>query len=220
MTSPTQYDSYLDDPRDNFAHLLPAAAGSVADIGCGPGGFGRTLRHQYPEARIVGVEAVASQAGHARVDHGYDEVIDGYYPEALADRPEKFDLICFIDVLEHIIDPWAVVEGLHRHLNPGGIVFAAIPNVQLASNITDLLQGRWEYTDTGLLDRTHVRFFTRATAVSLFTEHGYAVDACDGANPMANYGPPPKRALRSLIMRVAPDSRYLHFVIQARSLRA
>lgn len=220
MTSPAQYDNYLDDARSNLAHLLPPVATSIADIGCGPGGFGRTLRQQYPNARIVGVEAVDTQAARARVDHGYDEVYSGFYPEALAGAGDTFDLICFIDVLEHMVDPWSVVDGLHRHLNPGGIVFAAIPNVQFASNITDLLQGRWNYTDTGLLDRTHLRFFTRSTSVRLFTENGYEQLACDGANPMQNYGPLHKRALRSLIMRIAPDSRYLHFVVQARSLRA
>ena len=56
----------------------------------------------------------------------------------------------------HMLDPRSMVEGLHDHLNPGGIVFAAIPHVQLAFNITDLLQGRWESTDTGLLDQTHL----------------------------------------------------------------
>jgi hypothetical protein len=62
-----------------------------------------------PAARLVGVEPVPSQAARARVGHGFDEVIEGYFPDAMAGRSEDFDLICYIDVLEHVIDPWALL---------------------------------------------------------------------------------------------------------------
>lgn len=220
MTHPEQQATYQEEALPDLLPYLPPGASSVLDVGCGPGGFGPTLRKRYPAARIVGVEAVASQAEIARTDHGFDEVVTGYFPDVLGGRPDRFDVITFNDVLEHIVDPWSVVDGLHDRLTPGSHVVASIPNVQFVWNLTDLLAGRWNYQDWGILDRTHVRFFTRATASSLFTDHGFAVETCVGIRPAGHGGRFDKRALRSGLMTLIPDSRWMNFVIVARSLRA
>lgn len=220
MTHPEQLSSYQEEARSEILPYLPPGATSVLDVGCGPGGFGPTLRRRYPVARLSGVEAVAAQAEIARVGHGFDEVLTGYFPDALADRSDRFDVITFNDVLEHIIDPWSVVNGLHDRLTPGGHVVASIPNVQFVWNLTDLLAGRWNYQDWGILDRTHVRFFTRTTAMSLFADHGFEIETCVGIGPANNSGGRlDKRALRGGLMKFIPDSRWMHFLIVARSLR-
>ncbi|MFC6714865.1 class I SAM-dependent methyltransferase [Branchiibius cervicis] len=221
MTHPEQSSSYQEEARPEVLPYLPPGASAVLDVGCGPGGFGKTLRARYPTARIVGVEPVASQADTARTDHGFDEVLNGYFPDVLAQRADRFDVITFNDVVEHIIDPWSVVDGLHERLTPDGHVVASIPNVQFVWNLTDLLAGRWDYQDWGILDRTHVRFFTRSTALSLFTEHGFEVETCVGIGPATNSGGRlDKRALRGGLMKLIPDSRWMHFLIVARSRRA
>lgn len=168
----------------------------------------------------MGIEATASQAESASEGHGFDEVLHGYFPDALAGRSDRFDLITFNDVLEHIIDPWSVVDGLHERLTPGGRVVATIPNVQYIFNLARLLAGRWDYEDDGILDRTHVRFFTRATCVSLFAERGFIVEQCEGVNPAPSLGSLSKRAMRAGLQRLVPDSRYLHFVVVARTERS
>src|SRR5204863_1150032 len=83
-------------------------------------------------------------------------------------------LVCG-DVLEHMADPWGVLARLSRWVRDGGQVLACIPNVQHYSVLVDLLRGRWEYREEGLLDRTHLRFFTFAGVQDLFTRAGLHV---------------------------------------------
>ena len=98
MTDPPQQDVYVDDPRLDVAPFIPQNAGPVLDIGCGKGCFGRTLRDALgPEVRIVGIEANERQAAVARSDHGYDEVIHGYYPQAIEGDTTKFETVFFLD---------------------------------------------------------------------------------------------------------------------------
>ena len=74
------------------------------------------------------------------------------------------------------MDPWAALARLARLVREGGQILACIPNVQHYSIIVNLMRGRWEYQDEGLLDRTHLRFFTRQTAVNLVTGSGLVMD--------------------------------------------
>ncbi|GAB3247296.1 hypothetical protein GCM10027425_03010 [Alteromonas gracilis] len=172
-----------------------------------------------PEAHLVGVEAVGESAEIAR-SAGFDEVHRGYFPDALAGSGETFDLISYNDVLEHLIDPWSVLESTREYLAPGGRVLAAIPNIAWAPATVALLRGRWDYTEDGILDRTHVRFFTRATMVEMFESAGYRVLACEGANGLfqtrwAQDPFPPRRALKRLLARGLGDRQFLHFLIVA-----
>jgi 2-polyprenyl-3-methyl-5-hydroxy-6-metoxy-1,4-benzoquinol methylase len=206
--------------REDVRPFLPRNAASVLDVGCGPGGFGPTVRSVLgPEARLVGVEAVPSQAAIARADHGYDEVVDGYFPGALGDREERFDVVCFNDVLEHVVDPWGLLRETREWVAPGGHVLAAIPSIQFAPIVWRLIRGRWDYLDAGTLDRTHLRFFTRATMVEMFDGSGYRVVSCEGANAIDDAWRAEPRSLRKLgktaLLPLLGDSRYVHFVVLA-----
>ena len=91
---------------------------------------------------------------------------------------ETIDVILCLDVLEHLVDPWAVVESLKKYLKPGGVIIASLPNVRNWKVIFPLvLEGEWQYAQSGILDKTHLRFFTRKTAVGLFENAGFRVDA-------------------------------------------
>ncbi len=202
--------------RDDVRPYIPLRARSVLEVGCGRGGFGKTLREVLgPEARLVGVEAVPESADIARVDHGFDEVVNGYFPAALDGRPERFDLIAFNDVLEHIYEPWETLRACLDRLTPGGQVLAAVPSIQYLPVVLQLLRGRWDYADTGTLDRTHVRFFTRATMVEMFESAGYRVEVCEGANSMFDQAEHLRwRRLRRLRWATR-DFHWMHFVILA-----
>ena len=92
----------------------------------------------------------------------------------------QIDLILALDVLEHLVDPWSVVRKLDRVLRPGGALIASIPNVRHHSVLVPLLfRGRWRYMPMGPLDRTHLRFFTRSTAIDLVESSGMRVDKMD-----------------------------------------
>jgi 2-polyprenyl-3-methyl-5-hydroxy-6-metoxy-1,4-benzoquinol methylase len=105
-----------------------------------------------------------------------DGVINGRFPDDAPDR--AFDCVVFNDVLEHLDDPWRVLRETSSLVAPGGSVVASIPKVRHYSVLLPLaLHGRWTYRDSGILDRTHVRFFTRATMVELFETTGWRVEA-------------------------------------------
>src|SRR5664280_2723463 len=85
--------------RPEVAPLLPSAASHVLDIGCGPGGFGITLRQRYPEAHLVGVEPEPRQAAQAK--EYFDDIYEGFFPDALPVERQRFDVIVMNDVIEH-----------------------------------------------------------------------------------------------------------------------
>ena len=90
-------------------------------------------------------------------------------------KDERFDVVMFGDVLEHLLDPEAVLVKVVSLLNPDGYVVASIPNVAHASIVLNLMAGEFKYTDLGLLDKTHLRFFTRSSIETMFRESGYRI---------------------------------------------
>jgi len=217
---PPQQDLYPEVSRDDVRPHIPRSARVVLDVGCSRGGFGPTLRGALgPTARIVGIEAVPQQAQVARVGHDFDEVVDGYFPGDLPGRDGEFDLVCFNDVLEHVVDPWELLRSTKRFLSPTGQILAAIPSVQFAPVVWQLIRGRWDYADTGTLDRTHLRFFTRATMLEMFADSGFRVELCVGANSLEDRWRHEQRFVRRLAKRALltglGDGKFVHFVVVA-----
>jgi len=92
--------------------------------------------------------------------------------------PASLDVVLCLDVLEHLIDPWTTASRLARLLKPGGVLIASVPNVRHFRVVLPLLlRGRWEYQQSGLMDRTHLRFFTEHSATELLRQAGLCVDA-------------------------------------------
>lgn len=209
-----QQGVYIDDPLDEFADFIPRGSRRVADVGCGKGGFGRTLRATLGSgAWIGGVESVAEQAAVARESHGFDEVEQGFFPDAMPTGWTDLDLICFMDVLEHLYDPWKVLYESHQFLAEDGRVLASIPNIQYLPVMADLARGRWDYEDTGTLDRTHVRFFTRRSIIEMFHRAGYEVERIEGVNDaLAQFR---YRWFRPA-GRILGDARYMHVAVVAK----
>jgi 2-polyprenyl-3-methyl-5-hydroxy-6-metoxy-1,4-benzoquinol methylase len=110
------------------------------------------------------------------------ERLDAVYPvnieqNNLPIQESSLDLILCLDVLEHVIDPWEVVRRLYKLLKPGGALIVSIPNVRNHKVLFPLLfQGKWDYTDAGILDKTHLRFFVRDTAIKLIESSRLKVD--------------------------------------------
>jgi SAM-dependent methyltransferase len=206
----SQYPLY---PRPELEPLLPPRVDRALDIGCGPGGFGTTLRRHYPAAKLVAVEPEPAQAAQARTR--FDEVFEGFFPEALPPGVGSFDLISMNDVIEHMVDPWTTVRQVADYLTPGGQLLAAIPNVRFVTVSANLLfKGEWQYVDEGLLDRTHLRFFTRQTVEQLFDAAGFEIVRMDLVGPMWARGRR-YRPLRLVSGRHA-DLLHSHFAVLAR----
>lgn len=167
--------SYSDKTTDYFAHarqeiapLLPQVCGRVLEIGCGSGATLGWLRQSGRASHAVGVEIAAVAAESARAHADVVHCLD-FERVALPAESASFDVILCLDVLEHMVDPWSVVDRLvSTHLVAGGTLVVSLPNVRHYSVVLPLLfKGRWAYENAGLLDRTHLRFFTRDSAVGL-----------------------------------------------------
>lgn len=162
---------YFHHSRPEVRALIPVRARRVLDVGCGAGALGRALKDER-DVEVCGLELFEASAAIAR-EH-LDEVIvaDLDALDALPHPAGTFDAIVFADVLEHLHDPARLLTTLRPYLAPGGVIVCSIPNVKHWTVLYPLLVAdRWEYTDAGLLDRTHVHFFT-------LEEIGRMMDAC------------------------------------------
>ena len=215
---------YAEVPRPEVRPFIPSGVRRALDVGCGRGGFGRTLRGVLPpDAFIIGMDAVQENVDAARLTQMYNRVVHGYFPEDVEPDSAPYDLITFLDVLEHMVDPWTALGHAREHLAQDGRILASIPNIQVWSTVRQLLKGRWDYTDTGTLDRTHLRFFTKATIIEMFESAGLEVELCEGVNSqMAGWRPVRRYINRRIIVDMRwipllmPDSRWLQFVVVAR----
>jgi GT2 family glycosyltransferase/glycosyltransferase involved in cell wall biosynthesis/tetratricopeptide (TPR) repeat protein/SAM-dependent methyltransferase len=168
---------YYRNSRPELAELVPATARRVLEIGCAAGEMGRLLKSQRPGIQVVGIEREEAAAALAR--QHLDGVIRGDI-ESLADLPYPvgwFDCLVFGDVLEHLREPEVILRRLLAWLAADGAVVASIPNVRHQSVLLELMvNGRWQYRDEGLLDRTHLRFFTLAEVRALLAAAGLRPD--------------------------------------------
>lgn len=170
--------SYYDNVRTDVLDLLSGSGLRILEVGCGAGG---TLRHAKETGlakETFGIEVVSNVAVKAKkvVDQVRCMPIEAFFEDA-QNLNEHFDAILCLDVLEHLEDPWRVVSLLEKQLKPGGRMIVSLPNVQFYKvSLRLLMKGEWEYTESGVLDSTHLRFFTRKTAIELLSGQGLIVD--------------------------------------------
>jgi SAM-dependent methyltransferase len=166
---------YHANPRRDITDLVPVTARRILDVGCGQGNCGRLLSQRGH--RVAGIELVPEVARQA--SRSLDEVVCGDVETCrLPWPPASFDAILCADVLEHLLDPWRVLRRLSELLVPQGLLIASVPNIQNWRVIRGLLQGRWDYRARGILDRGHLRFFTRRTLTGLLEQAGLAIVDC------------------------------------------
>ena len=152
--------------------LVPESTKRLLDVGCFERGFDRAMTARGVEVWGIDVDTAADSAA----SRGLSRAIVGDYPDALP-QGERFDCITFNDVLEHMADPARTLSATRSHLTEGGCVIASITNVRNVSVIAPLvLHGRWDYADAGVMDRTHLHWFTKATMRELFEKAGYRVE--------------------------------------------
>jgi SAM-dependent methyltransferase len=147
----------------------------VLEIGCGTGATLAALK-RMGSSHVCGVELFEAAAAKARARTGIDEVRAGDAQTHLdAFEDGSFDLVVASHVLEHLVDPWQAARAIHRVLAPNGMFIGAIPNVRHMSVLVPLVfRGRWHYTPSGILDRTHIRFFTHHSIREMLVGAGFS----------------------------------------------
>ena len=167
------FGGYYCAPRSDVQPYLPETIRHNLDIGCAGGELGRILKSRGAE-EVVGVEILERAYEMAR--EVLDRVFLGNIEELELPYPEgHFDCITCTDVLEHLVDPWAALRKLHRLLSDDGSLVVSIPNVGFYGILMELVEGRWPYSDSGILDRTHLRFFTALELRKMLDGAGFEV---------------------------------------------
>jgi SAM-dependent methyltransferase len=169
-------DAYFANTRRVIAPLLPDRIQSVLEIGCGEGNTLEWLNLEHGPIESCGIEIDAQAAEAARLKGLSVHVLD--IENAMPPIAEgSVDLLLCLDVLDHMRDPWKTLAHLIRFLKPDGSVIVSIPNVAHVSVLAGLVLGDdWTYQSEGILDRTHLRFFTGKTSKQLLVSAGLNVD--------------------------------------------
>lgn len=157
---------------DILEELAKDPAARILEIGCGTGATGEAALATGRAGFYRGVEFDPESAARARsvltdVICANVETLD---PALIAD---SYDVLILSEVLEHLIDPWGVMKSLAPFVKPGGRVYASSPNISHHKVIRSLIAGRFEYEAEGVMDRTHVRWFTPASYRSMFEDAGF-----------------------------------------------
>lgn len=167
---------YFSSARTGILDLLPEFSARVLEIGCGSGQTLEMLKQKKLCLETVGVELFTAAADEARnkVDSVYCMDVE---KSPLPEQIGKFDLILLLDVLEHLVDPWTFLRRLkEEHLAINGKIIISLPNARHFSLVLPLLRGRFDYIERGILDKTHLRFFTRSSAKNLLKSAGLHIE--------------------------------------------
>jgi len=179
-------EEYFECPRSEMLEYVPSLCRRMLDVGCGTGIFGASIRKRIG-TEVWGVESNAGSIQKA--EQNIDKVFHGYFGSELELPSGYFDCIVFNDVLEHMLDPASTLVLARALLSSGGCVVASIPNVRQFPTVWKLvIRGEWEYQECGILDKTHLRFFTRRSIMRLFQGAGFAVQRIDGISPFVSHG--------------------------------
>lgn len=167
-------ERYFSHVRKDVVGLLDGTYGRVLEVGCGTGATLAYLKKQGMAEEVYGIEF------DARVAKQAEQVLDGVWvgDAETIELPDdmRFDVVLLPDVLEHLREPGDFLKKIGRHLEKDGCMVISVPNVQHVSVVRQLWRGEWRYEDEGIMDRTHLRFFTRKSVVRMIEEAGFSVE--------------------------------------------
>jgi 2-polyprenyl-3-methyl-5-hydroxy-6-metoxy-1,4-benzoquinol methylase len=182
MNVAARYLTYKNEGNKGLLSLLPASPGRVLDCGCGAGDNARILKESGWRVTGVTIDPREQEAAKefcdtvhlADLEHGLSQSVEGV-----------FDVVLASHVLEHLAKPERLLQDLQRRMTANGVLAVALPNIAHYGQRLSLLHGRFDYTATGLLDRTHLRFYTHSTAIQLLERNGYELlrTTAEGALP-------------------------------------
>lgn len=177
-TGVNKLQNYSDIERRDVHKMFSHQPKIVLDIGCSRGAVGRAIKDVYgTDTYVWGIELNrdAATIAEQRLDKVSTQPIEQLTDTDL-DLLTKVDTVLLLDVLEHMYNPWGALKFLSKYLTPKAQVIVSLPNVMNVGILRDLLKGYWRYSEAGLLDVTHIRFFTPYEMNKMFYETGFRVD--------------------------------------------
>jgi len=215
LTSKSMYKQYFTYTRQEMLKFVPSNAKRILDVGCGGGIFGSIVKSNL-NSEVWGVEICQEAATNAMSK--LDCVIAGDFESDNIRLPlNYFDCIVFNDVLEHFKDPWTILSKSSRYLKEDGFIIASIPNLRYFYTLKELVINKeWKYVDAGILDKTHLRFFTEKTIKDMFQACGYRIINIEGINAIEF--PWKFRLFNLLMMNKFEDMKYNQFACVAQKI--
>lgn len=203
---------YLAQSRREMLPFMPESVDKLLDLGCHKGAFGYLIKLLYG-AEVWGIEILSKNAAIAQQQ--IDKVLVGDINMLAVDLPDNyFDCITCNDVLEHLVDPYTVLTMLKSKLSAEGVIICSLPNVRYWDNLKNLLlKKQWKYMDHGILDRTHLRFFTELSIRDMFTSLGFEIVRMEGINPTHSSN---LKLFNFLTNGALKDAKYLQFACVVR----
>jgi SAM-dependent methyltransferase len=180
---------YFQDLRTPLLSMVRGTPARVLEIGCAQGGNLAFLKSKGAK-ETVGVEIFEEVANKVNLSL-VDKVIVGNIEEMDLPYPEGyFDLIIVSHVLEHLVDPWKILQKLTKFLTPDGQLIGGVPNIRnIRVSLPLVLTGKWQYDSSGIMDWTHLRFFTYATVCEMLQSPQLKIDSIcpEMAGPNASF---------------------------------
>ncbi|GBL04239.1 bifunctional 2-polyprenyl-6-hydroxyphenol methylase/3-demethylubiquinol 3-O-methyltransferase UbiG [Glaciecola sp. KUL10] len=174
---------YRSSERIEMNSFIPDKVATVLEIGCGEGAFGALF---LTNAEKWGIEPNEKSALRARSK--YDHVFCGFYDDFNESLPNQyFDLVVCNDVIEHMVDHDQFFDDIKKKIKPNGCLIGSIPNVMYFNSYMKLVALKdWQYENSGVLDRTHLRFFTFKSLFRTLKEHQFKIEKFEGINSLFN----------------------------------
>lgn len=204
-------EEYYSGDRREILEYVPAGVKKTLEFGCGRGDFSLLLKNQFKaEAWAVEIHKESAEIASGKLDR----VICQDAIAALEELPEAyFDAIIFLDILEHLVDPYSLLDGCKRKLSSHGVIIASIPNIRYYSAFKNyVFHGKWEYKQHGIMDIGHLRFFTFSSIRQMFEKMNYSINTLKGIHPSPSKS---YKILNMLLLNRLWDVRYKHFIVVA-----
>jgi 2-polyprenyl-3-methyl-5-hydroxy-6-metoxy-1,4-benzoquinol methylase len=203
---------YFSEYRNELKNFYPPCE-KLLDVGCGRGVFSRDIKSRY-NCIVHGVEFDRSSAEEAA--KYLDKVFIGDINSVLPDIHDRYyDIVACNDILEHLYDPYTLLQNLEKKITSDGILISSIPNFLFVGSLFRIIFKRdFKYANEGIMDFTHIRFFTRKSMIRMFNEAGYDVLSLSGINGSNNRL---WKLFNFITFRFFDDFSYLQFVITAKS---
>lgn len=203
---------YYDNVRMEMLNYLPKNAHRILDIGCGNGAFAEVIKNKN-NAEVWGIEYMNEHGVEAQKK--LDKVFIGRCEDFIEDLPNNyFDAIYFNDVLEHLADPYEVLSAIKEKLATGGVVISSIPNIRFYKALRKIVVNKdWQYEDHGVMDKTHLRFFTKKSIRRMYEELGYTIIKHEGINKSKSIKP---FLFYTLTLFTQLDMQYVQFATVAK----
>jgi O-antigen biosynthesis protein len=176
--NPNETPRYNDCPRTNLVDTFSSPRKFVLEIGCSSGATGVYCKEKSPETIYWGIEPDqdAAKIAATRIDRVLVGLSDDFDLAQEGIAPQQIDGVIMADVIEHMYNPWKALAGLKPFLAPNAEIVTSIPNVRNLALLNDIAAGRFTYQEAGLLDITHIRFFTWLEIVDMMSQSGYAIN--------------------------------------------